>query len=270
MSDLTYPKLCALLAEKPSRLSQAMHNAGFKALGEPFTYVNFATTDTAFAVSAMKQLGVRGYSLTIPHKEVGLKMVDRLSEDAQEIQAINTIVNDGKLLTGFNTDWIGIREALNEAEVKVGAGKIMLLGAGGAARAAIYALKKMGAKDVTVVGRTPERSRKLVDEFGVDCESFDQFSKELQGVQLLINATPMSKAKDYPFELAKIPRSLAIFDMVTSNTDLLSESSKNGSKCIAGARMLLFQALEQFKLFTGKEAPRNAMEAALTKELGGS
>ena len=115
----TKPQVCGLLAKSPTRLSLAMHSAGFAALKLQFIYLNFDTENTREAFAEMRAKGYRGYSLTFRHKEVGFNLVDELDVDAKKIGAINTVINAGDKLIGYNTDCFGIEEALREAGVSV-------------------------------------------------------------------------------------------------------------------------------------------------------
>ena len=167
-SKLSFPRLCALAAQSPTKLSQAMHNAAFKELGIDFSYVAFDTADTPSVVRSMRELGIRGFSLTIPHKENALDLVDFKSEEVEAIKATNTLINDGSKIHAFNTDTVGIERAFAEAGVKSLSGKdVLLLGAGGAAKAAIYTAKKLDAKSILVANRNEERAKSLASEFQV-------------------------------------------------------------------------------------------------------
>lgn len=267
-TKLAYPRICALLAREPTRLSLAMHSAGFAHLGLPFTYTTVNTEDTASAIAAMREQGIRGYSLTIPHKENAVSLVDSLSADAREIGAVNTIVNDGKILSGFNTDWKGILRAFAESQISVVGKRVAIFGAGGAARAAIYACKCEGAKEILIWNRTAARGETLKKEFGVTV--IRQWSAEVQStVDLFVNATPVgshlvdAKSIKLPLETKLLRSHQCVFDMVTKDTELLRDARRAGAKTIAGSRMLLFQAVEQFRLFTEQEAPVEVMDEAL-------
>ncbi len=270
--ELTYPRLCLLIAEKPTRLSQAMHNAGFKAANLPYFYVAADVSDTAAAIAAIRTLGARGASLTIPHKERAFELVDTLSSEAKAIGAINTVINDGCSLSGENTDWVGVVEALNETSYDFQGKTALVVGAGGAARAGIFALKQLGLGKILVTNRTAERAISASKEFEVDFLSASDLTKAGK-VDLIVQATPSGS------HLAEAQSSLlteqtlttlapqVIFEMVTRDTSLLRWGRNLGITTVSGSRMLLFQALEQFKLFTGEPAPKTAMEAALTAEL---
>ena len=268
---LSYPRLCGLLARKPTRLGQAMHNAGFAELGLPFAYVAFDTEDTAHALDTMRRLGFRGFSLTIPHKETALPLLDECSREASVIGAVNTVVNSGKSLFGENTDWIGVRDSLLEARVEVRGKDALMFGAGGAARAGIFALKEMGARRIVVCNRTPERANALALQFGVEAAPFESLAP--QEFSLIINSTPLGSHLDAgpnPLELFYQRKAAALpayFEMVTRDTPLLAKVRECGAPAVSGSRMLLYQALEQFRLFTGTPAPKAAMERALADEL---
>lgn len=268
----TFPVLCGLLADRPTRLSQAMHSAGFAASGLPFSYVAFDTVDTAGAIQAMRTLGIRGFSLTIPHKEAALALVDRLADEVKKIGAANTVINEDGILTASNTDWIGIRDALFEAGFNPSGKKALIIGAGGAARAAAYALGTLNSASVSIANRSNERAEKLAAEFGETFLPYQSLNpRSIADFDLVINSTPVGSKlvpqEKLPVDYSSFHAGQCVFDFVTAGTELLTAAEKGGAKTIAGARMLLFQALEQFRLFTGESAPREKMEQALKNEL---
>lgn len=273
--SLSYPILCALAGDKPSRLSQAMHNAGFRSLGLPYAYVAFDTTDTKQVLTAMRVLGIRGMSLTIPHKEAALSLVDSLSEEAQAIGAINTVLHQEGKLIGYNTDCYGIERSLDEAGFSLQGRRVLVLGAGGAARAAVWSVKKLGAREVVVANRHLERARSIGEAFGVTVVSMKEIGAwKGEQFELLIQATPLgsslvaSDRKSYGIDLDKLSKEHCVFDFVTKETFLTIKAREAGATVIQGVRMLLFQAERQFELFTGQKAPLMVMEQALDKELG--
>lgn len=269
---LSYPRLCGLLAERPTRLSQAMHNAGFTAMQLPFFYIGFDLVDTAAAIRSMRELGLRGFSLTIPHKERAFSLVDEVSKEASVIGAINTIINTGSKLLGFNSDWIGIVEALKETKLEFVSKQVLLLGAGGAARAAAFSLGKIKTGKIDICNRTLKRAEEIARQFNLNLIELNDLSKtNLQSYDLIINATPMGSHLvdkcELPINVDYLNPDAVLFDMVTRETPLLKAASSRRIRTISGDRMLLFQAVEQFKLFTECEAPREAMEKALKAEL---
>ena len=269
----TFPVLCGLLADRPTRLSQAMHSAGFQAEELPFEYIAFDTVDTAGALNAMRVLGIRGLSLTIPHKEAAIALIDNASDDVREIGAVNTVINEDGRLKGYNTDWIGIRDALIEAKFDPAGKSVLIFGAGGASRAAIVALKRMKAGSISVTNRSADRGKKLAETAGVQFLPIEQISTTAIGsFNLFINSTPIGSKlaapdQQFSFDLTCFKPGHCVFDLVTTPTELTKIAKTAGAVAIAGSRMLLFQALEQFRLFTGRAAPREVMERALEEEL---
>lgn len=263
---LSYPRVCGLLGSNPSRLSQAMHNAGFKALGLPFQYAAFKTENTNAGLTAMRELGFRGLSLTIPHKEQALGLVDALSKDAIECGAINTVINDGEKLFGYNTDWYGVVEALREAGIEPK--RALIFGAGGAARAAVVALRHMNCERILIANRTAKRATDLANVFNVEALAYEELAHyDFQSnVDLFVSAAPVG-AEGFPFPLSVFGPGHTVFDMVTKETELLTQARAQGAKVVPGIRMLLHQALKQFELFTESISPREAMEQALAAQV---
>ena len=255
---LSFPRLCGLLAGNPSSLSQAMHNAGFKALGIDFIYSAFSTVDTEHALKSCRELGFRGLSLTIPHKEAAMHLVDKLSDEAKKIGSINTVINDGEYLHGINTDYFGIIQALKE--VNFTSTQALVIGAGGASRGALYALQQMGVEKIKICNRSADRAIKLAKEFQVEYLELESISKWITSNScLVVNSTPATEL----FDLESISSKHTVFDMITSETQLIRKAKENGAQVVPGIRMLLHQALMQFELFTEQTAPKDVMEKAL-------
>ncbi len=251
-----------------------MHNAAFRAAAVPYVYSALHTEDTQFGIQAMRELGFRGLSLTIPHKEAAMELVDEVAQEAQAIGAINTIVNDAGTLRGSNTDWIGIREALNEAGFQADDRPVMLFGAGGASRAALFALQRLGVKKILISNRTDARAEKLAAEFNTEVLAYKELSQfSFSTLSLFINSSAIGSPSappdaEYPFDLGVFGESQSVFDMVTHNTALLRAAGESGARTIPGVRMLLYQAVPQFLAFTElKKAPLTEMETALLEEL---
>ncbi len=273
---LSYPRLCGLAAKKPTKLSQAMHNAGFRALNLPFSYVAFDVEDVFDVIMLMRKLGARGFSLSVPHKETAMPYVDGVDEHAEKIGAINTVINTGRALYGANTDWIGVVKAIEEAGVSVREKSVVIAGAGGAAKAAIYALKMIGAARVHLVNRTFSRAEETAQQFGVSATPIERVGELIDGEPaLVVNATPSGShldlsSADNPlvkFFAAGTNLKPAYFEMVTSPTAASATARQCGGTVIEGSRMLFYQALEQFRLFTEQEPPADVMSAALDAEL---
>lgn len=252
-------------------LSPVMHTAGFKKLGINSQFIYLAAevkpTNLKMAIEGMKGLNIKGISVTIPHKQKVMKYLDKIDKDAKVIGAVNTIVNKNGKLTGFNTDWIGALTAL-EKRVKLKGKKVAIIGAGGAARAIIYGLKKKRA-EVTIFNRSLEHARKLAKEF--NCKYFGLDSLEqAQNSDVIINATSIGMNEDRsPIDKKFIIKDHIIFDVVYSpkETKLIKDALKIGAKVVYGYEMLLYQGMAQFKLYTGLQAPEEVMKKALEDSL---
>lgn len=271
---LTSPRLCALAGRNPTQLSAAMHNAAYLELGAPFTYVAINSENTAAVIAAMRAIGIRGLSLTIPHKEAACALVDELSAEGAEIGAINTAVNFGSRIIGYNTDCHGISAALAEGGLALGSRPALVLGAGGAAKAALRVLTSAGAA-CWVANRTSARAEAAAGKFSCNAlgwEEVGRFIKENPSL-LIINATTLGshlapQGADFPFDLAKLSKGCDVLDMATAReTALLRACSSAGGTAISGLRMLLHQAVKQVELFTENAAPIKAMEEALYRQI---
>lgn len=257
-------------------LSPAMHNAAYEALGigGEFVYLgaNVREGDTEKMVEAMRTLGIRGYACTMPHKVKVLEYLDEVDPIARQIGAVNTVLNDWGVLKGYNTDWLGVVTPLKQLTDLKGK-KVAMIGAGGAARAIAFGMTKEGAVFSTIFNRTQERALELVEGLGLDCEikGLDEIA-QASGADIIVNATPvgmkgvMESETPLPKELIK-PRHI-IFDVVYSleRTRLLREAAEQGAKVVSGIDMVLYQAIEQLALHTGRnltDEDRNKVERAM-------
>lgn len=252
-------------------LSPVMHNVGYKALGidnaNLFIAIKVKKEKLSRFIEAIKVLGIKGISVTVPHKEAIIKYLDDLDSDAKKIGAVNTILNkDGKLI-GSNTDWIGAIKAL-EKKTNLNGKTVAVIGAGGAARAIVFGLIKKGAR-VKIFNRTLEAAKKIADEFSVEYGEMGQ-SGEIRDYEIIINATSvgMNEEKN-PLSKDLINKNQIIFDIVYSSreTMLIRNAKEKGAKIVYGYEMLLYQGVEQFKVYTGLEAPVKEMEEALIANL---
>jgi shikimate dehydrogenase len=251
-----------------------MHNAGFDSLGLDFHYGAFPCSDTAAGIAAMRNLGLRGMSLTIPHKERALDLLDEISEEVKAIGSANTVINTADALLGFNTDHYGVSMALKEAGYQSKDRPALVFGAGGAARAAVYALRQLNVEEIFISNRNIERAEVVARDFDIGVTAYETLNADfVASLGLFINATPigLSLAGDgarYPFALSSFGSGSYVFDMVTRDTQLLAEAKASGASVVHGSRMLLFQALKQFELFTElPKAPLAVMEEALASAL---
>jgi shikimate dehydrogenase len=259
------PVLCGSISSRPSPFGVAMHNAAYKAAGIPFTYVAFGTENTRQAILAMRYLGIRGLGVSMPHKIDVMQHLDEIDETAAKIGAVNTIVNNDGRLTGYNTDWIGAVRAVEE-KTSIAGKQSVVVGAGGAARAIVYGLVRKRSH-VTVYNRTAGKGKRLARDFGA---RFGGSLPELHSIKdydILVNATSVGF---YAPDESIIPSSIlqegkVVLDVVfiPAQSRLVQDAESRGCAAISGIRMLVHQAMYQFELYTGQQAPFEAMEKAL-------
>ena len=246
-------------------LSPTMHNSAFEALGLNKVYVPFHATDAGKALAACRTLNVQGLSVTIPHKEAVLALIDSIDPVAEKIGAVNTLVFDEeKNIHGLNTDWLGANRALQE-KLDLHGKKILLLGAGGSAKAIGFGLLEAGAQ-VILASRTQSKLETLART--LQCDSLPL--AEIDGVQadVLVNATSVGMKLIGDVSLvpsACLANFQVVMDIVYSplKTKLLREAESEGCEVINGLSMLLYQGVAQFEAWTGEEAPVEVMRTAL-------
>jgi shikimate dehydrogenase len=249
-------------------LSPLMHEASFARMDIAAAYTAYRVKDAAEIVRQIREGGIRGASITIPFKETVMALLDEVDPDASAIGAVNTIVNRGGRLTGYNTDAPGFVRDLREW-IAIRGTTFVVLGAGGAARAAVFALREAGGTPI-VVNRTTERSRTLAESFGCRWEP----AQEIGGLRAdcLINTTPLGMFPDTdrtPLEekfLAHFPR---VMDMIYNpmKTRLLREAERAGCAVRSGVGMFVHQGAEQIRLWTGQEPPREEMRRVVLERL---
>lgn len=256
-------------------LSPVMHNAAFKALGMDAEYHAFRVGKEALrdAIHGAYALGFGGLNLTIPLKEKALDFV--VPEGlAKMIGAVNTI-DFKKGIAGYNTDGIGAKMALVRNGIEVKGKNVLLLGAGGAARAIAFQLAKDGAF-VTIANRTQERAVALANDVcrvgKAKAAGIEELKNLVQHSDILINSTSVGMHPETAETLVTsdiMHSRLVVFDIVYNpvNTRLLQEARKAGAMAIDGVKMLVYQGAEAFKIWTGKTPPLNVMEKAVRERL---
>jgi shikimate dehydrogenase len=221
---------------------------------------------------------VRGFNVTTPHKTAVTRHLDRLDSLASQIRSVNTVKNEHGNLTGFNTDGVGVFDSLERAGASPVGKSILLIGAGGAGRAAAFVLAKRGCR-LTLMNRTAAKARRLADQlrkqFGAKVE-VAEFSKRslrllLGEVQVVINASSMGMngKSDVPIKPTWIRPDHCVFDLVYRplETRLLQYASLAGAKTVTGLDMLVNQGAYSFALWTGKKAPLVEMRQAIAERL---
>lgn len=247
--------------------SPAIHNAAFASLGLDWTFLALpvAPGRAAEALVGMDSLGIEGLSVTMPHKAPVAAALQRLTDDAAALGAVNCVFRDGDLLVGDNTDGMGFVDSLRTDEgIDPHGMRCVVVGAGGAARAVVRALALSGAEAVTVVARRREQAetaarlaghRGGVDDVGVVCRA-----------DLVVNATPVGMGEDpsTPFDPTSVAAGGVIVDLVyhPEITPLLRRAAEAGLRTVGGRGMLVHQAARAFARWTGAAAPLGPMTEA--------
>jgi shikimate dehydrogenase len=245
--------------------SPAIHNAAFRALGLDAVYLAFDVVPEALgaAIAGARALGIRQLAVSLPHKQAVMEHLDDVDETARAIGAVNTVTRsgDGRLL-GANTDWLGIVRSLEDQRPLSGAHAVVL-GAGGTARAAVHGLVTRGAR-VTLLNRTESRGAALAAELGAASSGT---LDELAGLEhdVLVNTTSVGLGEDAsPVAAEALRADSLVLDAVydPERTRLLRDAEARGAVPISGRWMLIHQAAEQLRLWTGKDAPLDVMYEA--------
>lgn len=266
VNELLRCKICCIIGHPVSHsLSPAMHNAAYKKLGLNNSFMAFDTTDLKSTIRCIRDLNIKGVSVTIPHKIKVMALLDKIDGTAREIGAVNTIIRSNGRLTGTNTDWIGALDALKEKTALKGK-RVALIGAGGGARAIAYGLKKEGAY-VSVFNRTLESAVSLSKDLKLDGYFPLGENARIKEHEIVINATAVGMDGDRsPVSKTSFRPNQVVFDIVYSPrvTKFLKMAKKAGCCIITGDRMLLHCVKRQFELFTGHKAPIKVMERILS------
>jgi shikimate dehydrogenase len=249
-------------------LSPAMHNAAFRELSLNAVYVAFPVADLAQAVAGLRGLQIGGVSVTIPFKEEIIPLLDEIDPQAARIGAVNTVVNREGRLTGYNTDWQGALAALS-AETAIAGKRVLILGAGGAARAIAFGILEQGGQGA-VSDLDRDKALALSRQMWVEVVAPDYLAE--YPAEVLINATPVGMephTDDIPLDPEILSRYRVVMDIVYKPllTRLLREARGRGCRVIDGLQMLIHQGAAQFELWTGRPAPREVMARAAYNSL---
>ncbi len=250
-------------------LSPFMHNAAFKAekIDAEYKLFDIDPEDTEALSNFCYETGVNnisGFSVTMPFKEKIMNYLDYYDPLAKIVGSVNTVMSEDSNLNGYNTDSTGAIQALKE-KTGIKGKKILVMGAGGSARAIIYGLKEFGA-DIHIFNRTIKKAEILADEFNLETIDFRYISNAK--FDIVINCTPVGNAPNTTESLLhanNLNGVKVVMDIITNplETQLIKEAKKAGCEVITGERMLLHQACGQFEIWQGKTAPIDVMETAL-------
>ena len=271
--------LCLLGSPVGHSGSPAMYNYSYERLGIDYAYVAFDVepSNLKSAIEGAKSLNIKGFNVTIPHKIEVMKCLDEIDEVARLIGAVNTI--DFKSMKGYNTDGIGAVKAIEEV-TSIKDKNVVVAGAGGASRAISFYIAKYGADSLTVLNRNVGKAESLASDVlksdliaNVKSDSISKIIDYVSDADILIDTTPVGMhphSDDEPIIRAEdMHEDLAVFDAVynPNETVLIREALKAGAKPVYGIKMLLYQGVESFKIWTGQNPPVDVMEDALRKTL---
>ena len=277
--------VCAVIGNPVGHsLSPEIHNAAFGHLDLDWIYAAFRVEDLQSAIAGIRALGIRGVSVTIPHKVAALPFLDSIDATAQKIGAINTIVNTGGLLHGVNTDGAGALKSLAEAGHDPAGSNVLILGSGGAARAIAFTLADSAPPArLAIAGILPDELSALCADIAGRTAIAPvaiplapaTLAAELEKARILINCTPQGMhpaTGASPVAAELLGDRHVVFDIVYNplTTRLLKEAESRGARIIRGIEMFLNQAILQFELWTGHEAPAAVMREVLIKKLSAS
>jgi len=257
-------------------LSPNLHNAAFRALEIDATYIAYRIPkgELKEGTEALKTIQVAGFNVTIPHKIDMMEFLDTASEDCKTIGATNTVTNENGKLTGFNTDMDGFLDPLKKRNINCKDANVLLIGAGGAARAIVAAFAKEKARTIVIANRTKENADKLVtfaSKLGLDSKNVDLTSAGDSASQfdIIVNASSVGlKNENSPISTKNINKDSVVYDIVyrPMKTQLLDQSKTLGATVIYGYEMLLGQAMRSYEIWMKRKAPFEVMKKAL---LGG-
>jgi shikimate dehydrogenase len=269
--------ICGLIGDPVEHsMSPAMQNAAFRKLGLDYLYLPFRVKkeEVGQAIAGMRALNIRGLNVTAPHKVAVVQFLDELDHLAEKIGAVNTIDNDDGVLTGYNTDATGFLQALLEREIEPAGKRVVILGAGGAARAIAFILAERGAT-LLILNRAleldwaEELARRLSATFSKKVEALElkqeNLAPALNKADILVNATSVGtspRTDETPVPAGLLRPGLIVYDIVYNpvKTRLLREAEVVGASTISGVDMLVWQGALAFEKWTGVKAPAELMK----------
>lgn len=279
-------RVCAVMGDPVEHsLSPQIHNAAFAACGLDFAYVAFhvARGDAAQALAGVRALGIRGLSVTIPHKLDVIAHLDKVDATARRMGSVNTIVNDAGALTGYSTDGPGALRALAAEGVDPAGKRVLILGSGGAARAVAFTLAELDPRPrMCILGVEAAELERLAADLRAHAGAVpeaatlapERLAAAVKDADIVVHATPVGMTPRV--EASLVPPGLigprhTVFDVVYTprETRLLADAKAAGAKVVPGLGMFVGQAAVQFELWTGRPAPVDVMTRAALSALGG-
>lgn len=264
--------ICLIGSPVEHSKSPYMHNLSFEKLKLDYTYMAF-DIENGFvkeAVDAMRVLNVRGFNITMPHKQEVMKYLDEIKEDAKLIGSVNTVLNHNGKLIGYNTDGKGFIRSLEEKNVKYKDGKILIIGSGGATKSVAIELALQGAKEIVIANRTLEKAEEISSTINKNIKDAKSRSivldesilkEELKDSSILINTTSVGMGDTIDRSIINDKNmfhdSLLVADLIYNpvKTRFLSMAEESGCRIMNGLGMLVYQGALAFKIWTGRDMP---------------
>lgn len=256
-------------------LSPVIHNAAFSSSGVDWTYAALRVSSETLGafIGLLRGSSISGVSVTMPHKDAVAGLVDRLDDSAAALSSVNTIVkkDDGQLV-GYSTDGDGLCDALREAEVSVEGSRVLILGAGGAARSIVDAMARNGSDTILVHNRTVAKAQRLVPlaQGRGTVVSGDDLAAAIRDSEIVVNATSVGMGQpESPLPDGALGPKHVVVDIVYHplRTVLLQQAERSGCRTIDGSRMLIHQAVRQQFLWTGRRPDVTSMTRAARRAL---
>jgi shikimate dehydrogenase len=257
-------------------LSPAMHNAAFKALNLNCTYIAFrvARDELEAGIQSLRKTNIAGFNVTMPHKVAVIKFLDELDETCLKINAVNTVNNEDGIFKGYNTDLYGFIQPLKRRKVNLYGKNVLLMGAGGAARAVLIAFADERVGKVIIANRNITKAKDLAEtakNLDLSCEliGLTEAPNIASKVDLIVNATPMGMSGESSIiKPANIRKDSIVYDLVyrPMETDLIQSAKEAGAAVVYGYEMLIEQGVKAFEIWKKIEAPREVMKKTLVGE----
>lgn len=270
-------RVCGIIGDPIEHtLSPVMQNAAFREMGLDYIYLPFkvAEGNLSEAIDGLRALNMAGTNVTIPHKVVVIPLLDDIDGLAGYIGAVNTIVNQGGSLKGYNTDASGFYQALTANKIEVSKKKIVILGAGGASRAIAFILADKGA-ELTILNRSLDSAQTIAErvfqalrtEIKVGKLTVKNLEPVMDEADILVNTTSLGMSPyltETPVPARLLKKELVVFDIIYNplKTRLIKEAEKEGARVLNGLEMLVRQGTAAFELWTGLKAPIEVMRKA--------
>ena len=274
--------LCIIGNPIEHSMSVTMHNAAIQKIRLDYRYVafNVCPKDLSNAINGLKSLNIKGANVTIPHKISVMKYLDKIEPMAKIIGAINTIKNENGILIGRNTDGEGFLKSIKESGYNLENKKIVIFGAGGAARACAFYLAKE-VKKITIINRSNPGMNDLISKLnskfnisiqGINLSKAEDIKKEIADSDMIVNTTPVGmypNVNESPVKQSWLHRNLFVVDIIYSpiQTKLLQEASSIGCNILSGVNMLINQGAIAFEWWTGISPDKKLMKQVVLDEL---